>query len=234
MDHIFLAVPAYGAVVPQALPGLLQPSRAGRKVRLVVGGGSLLANGFNRLWAQALNERAEHGWTHFAMHHADVQAPPGWVDALADEMARVGADVISAVVPIKDYRGLTSTGWRDPVSGRITRFTLKEVLTLPETFDAAGAGKPGQWLMVNTGLWLCCLTEPWAEEVCFGVLDGISKGADGRFTTHVLPEDWNFSGWCARRGLRVFATRKVAVGHHGALCYSSDSPWGAWDTDQGD
>jgi hypothetical protein len=234
MDRVFLAVPAYGAVVPQALPGLLQPSLGAREVRLVGGGGSLLANGFNRLWVQALNERPGHGWTHFAMHHADVQAPPGWVDTLADELDRVGADVISAVVPIKDYRGLTSTGWRDPASGRITRFTLKEVLALPETFDAAAAGKPDMWLMVNTGLWLCRLTEPWAEEVCFGVLDGVSKDDRGRFTAHVLPEDWNFSGWCARKGLRVFATRKVAVGHHGAMCYSSDAAWGAWDTDLGD
>ena len=107
----------HGPLVPQALPGLLQPSLGARKVCLVVGGGSLLANSINRLWVQALNERTDHGWTHFAMHHADVQAPAGWVDTLADEMARVGADVISAVVPIKDYRGLTSTGWRDPGVG---------------------------------------------------------------------------------------------------------------------
>src|SRR5437868_11655683 len=100
MDRVFLAVPAYGQLVPQALSGLLQPSLGGREVRLVVGGGSLLANGFNRLWAQALNERAGRGWTHFAMHHADVQAPAGWVDTLAEEMGRAGADVISAVLPI--------------------------------------------------------------------------------------------------------------------------------------
>ena len=63
-------------------------------------------------------------------------------------------------------------------------------------------------------------------------LGGAREALRGR--AHVLPEDWNFSGWCARKGLRVFATRKVSVGHHGTMCYTNDGPWGAWDTDQGD
>jgi hypothetical protein len=234
MAKVFVGLPQYGEVVGQALPGLLLASRAGQVGTLVVGGGSLLALGFNRLWCQALNERPAHGWTHFAMHHADVQAGPGWLDVLLDEMARVGADVLSAVIPIKDQRGITSTGVRDPRGGRIRRFTMREVMALPPTFCAADTPFPDEWLMVNTGLWLAKLTEPWCEEVCFSVLDATFKDEDGLFKARALSEDWNFSGWCARKGLKVFATRAVAVGHHGKACYGNDSVWGEWDTDRGD
>jgi hypothetical protein len=230
---VFLAVPHYDDLVPAALPGLLQPSGLNHVRTLALEGGSLLAMVFNNLWCRALNQRQEWGITHFAMHHADIQAPPFWVDTLFAEMNRVGADVLSVVVPIKDARGLTSTGTRDPVHGNIRRFTMKEIFDLPETFSIADTAVPEQWLMVNTGLWICDFTKPWVEQVAFSILDSILC-ENGRFQARALPEDWNFSGWCARQGLRVFATRKLPVVHHGRAAYGNDRVWGEWPTDQGD
>jgi hypothetical protein len=232
VSNVFIAVPHYQQLTPQALPGLILATQQHR-YSINTEGGSLLALMFNKLWCKALNGRRE-GVTHFAMHHADIAAAPGWVDTLLDEKERVGADVLSVVIPIKDMRGLTSTGWQDPQTRIITRWTMREVLRFPETFDAAGVGKPDQWLMVNTGLWICDLRDPWVEEVCFNIVDATGYDTQGQFYPRCIPEDWNFSGWCARRGLRVFATRKVPVGHHGNVEFRNDRAWGEWDQDQGD
>jgi len=233
MKSIFVAVPHYGALVPDALVSLTQASQRHR-ITLTTNGASLLAHNFNCLWCTALNQRKQRDLTHFAMHHADVAADPGWIDTMLAEMERVGADVISAVIPIKDGRGLTSTGLQDPETLHIRRLTMKEAFDLPATFDAAAAGSPQHHLMVNTGLWVCRFTEPWIEEAHFEIRDAIVKNCRGRFQANVLSEDWNFSGWCARRGLRVFATRLVAVAHHGQATFRNDSPWGEWLTDVGD
>jgi hypothetical protein len=231
-QSVFVAVPYYDHLVGPALPGLLQPSRQAVSC-LTLESGSLLAMVFNHLWCQALNQRGIFGLTHFAMHHADIQAPPFWLDVLLAEMSRVQADLLSVVVPIKDQRGLTSTGSRHPVHGNIRRFTMKEIYDLPETFSIADTDNPDHWLMVNTGLWVCDFTKPWVTNVVFSILDSIVH-EDGRFQARTLPEDWNFSGWCARQELRVFATRKVPVLHHGRSSYSNERVWGEWHTDQGD
>jgi Protein of unknown function (DUF3431) len=228
---VFVAVPHYDQLAPQALNGLMLCTDK-HNYHIRCGGGSLLAMGFNALWCAALNSRAEHGWTHFSMHHSDLEAPPGWLDVLLDEMDRVGADLLSVCVPIKDQRGLTSTGWQDPETGAVNRLTMAEVMKLPETFSAADLGK--ERLMVNTGLFVCDFTKPWAEEHSFKILDTITRGPDGRFRPRTLPEDWGFSAWLADRGLRVFATRKVPVVHYGKTGFRNDSAWGEWQTDLGD
>jgi hypothetical protein len=229
---ILLAVPHYGELAPEALRSLVLPT-ARHRLKIQTNGASLLAHNFNRLWCAALNQRRQLGLTHFAMHHADVAGGPGWLDVLVEEMDRVGADVLSVIIPIKDGRGLTSTGLQDPHSDRIRRLTMKEVWELPPTFSARDL-EPGKRLMVNTGLWICDYTRPWVEEVCFEVRDRIDRGEDGLFRANVLSEDWNFSGWCADRGLKVFATRAVAVAHLGRAAFRNDSAWGDWRTDLGD
>ncbi len=236
MPKVFLALPHYSTIHATAMPGLTMPSPQGNVCTVNLEGGSLLSLVFNRLWCRALNERQERGYTHFAMHHADIQAPVGWVDVLLNELDRHKADVISAVVAIKDYRGLTSTGYRSSNLGPISRLTVKEVNDLPETFDledALGTEGKRHWLMVNTGLWVCRFTEPWVEDVCFNICDAIQK-VDGRFQPRCLPEDWNFSGFCAQRGLKVMATRKLRVLHHGDTGFPNNGTWGEWDHDKGD
>jgi hypothetical protein len=229
---IFVAVPHYGGgVVAEALPGLSFPSMKHR-VHLRTNSVSLLAFNFNSLWCQALNDRRKNQTTHFAMHHSDIGAPPGWVDTLLEEMDRVGADVLSAIVPMKDGKGLTSTAWYNPQASSVRRITLKEAHRLPVTFDAAANPEYGE-LLINTGLWICQFKEQWVERVCFTIADRIVQADDGTFQPRVFSEDWHFSHWCNLEGLRVFATRILPVAHYGAASFRNDSPWGDWDTDRG-
>jgi hypothetical protein len=244
---VYVALPHYDCVVPQALPGLLLATNEHRW-HLNERGGSLLAMTFNGLLCDALNTREEIGWTHFAMHHADIQAPPGWLDVMVAEMERVRADILSVVVPIKDGRGLTSTALRLP-GGQVRRLTMTEIMQLPETFafedardyvgiDCVSAqhGKPlvPDWLCINTGLLLFRFDQPWSEEVTFEVRDTKKKDAKGKWRAASLPEDWNFSGWAHGKGLRVFATRKVHVVHHGKAGFGNDTAWGTCATEPGD
>lgn len=216
---------------------------------------SLLNLAFNRCWANALNGRKEYGTTHFAMQHSDIIPIGGWCDVLIDEMDRNGADVCSAVVPIKDSRGLTSTGIRNGGTGDTRRLTMSEVFQLPETFTVEdlqeigihSAGREhsvkGDFLAINTGLWVCRFTEAWAEPPIFpGFMscDQIRRMDDGRAEAVCLPEDWAFSEWAYNHGLKVCATRKAPLVHFDGPAskttseYRNDHVWGEWQTDQGD
>ena len=235
---VFLAVPHYNGLEAEALPSLIQASATAR-IKLRVDGCSLLAHNFNRLWCQALNERRPLNLTHFAMHHADQGAEPGWLDTLLAELEEHQADVVSVVVPLKDDRGLTSTAIQDPETLQIRRLTLQEVFRLPETFGVHDVeGGKGATLLVNTGLWVCRLqprtdARPWVEGFPgFQVLDAVVRGPDGLFRANVFSEDWNASAWWARHGVKVLATRKVKVRHVGRTAYPNDRAWGTWETDR--
>jgi hypothetical protein len=231
---VFLGCPAYGGVDPRAMPGL---NRASREVPVTarIVAGSLLANVCNKLYCEALTTRAEHGYTHFALHHADVASPPGWLDTLLGEMDAAGADAISAVVPIKDRRGLTSTGLLDRRTDQLRRLTMREATRLPVTFDAAAAGGTADELLaVNTGLVCWRIDRPWATKVWFEIRDRIREVKPGVFRAAVLPEDWHLSKQFDRLGVKVVATRAVKLGHWGSAEFRNDSSWGEWDTDHGD
>lgn len=244
---VFVGLPSYGQVSDHALDGLMQSTMADDSG---VGGWhlkalrqSLLAYCFNSLVCCALNSQAEYHWTHFALHHADIGSQPGWLDVMVREMNLVGADVLSAVVPIKDGRGVTSTGLRGITSNCVRRLTMKEVHALPETFDHAAAGaRDGEVLAINTGLLLFRLDQPWVTEIdddgclpwAFNIKDKIRRAGNGKFVPIVWPEDWQFSSWCAKRGLKVFATRKVKLSHYGEAAFHNDHAWGDWETEHGD
>ncbi len=259
--RVFVALPSYnGFIKAQALLGLLLPS-ATCFLHYELGFGSLLATNFNHLLCKARNSRAEGKWTDFGMHHADISAPPGWLDVMVEEKRRVGADILSVVVPIKDERRLTSTGTVQE-GGHIRRLTLKEVHHLPETFCAADLAQLGIHtpMVVNTGLMLVDFTRAWSDEFHFSIGDAIQRTGghqeemeywcveDGRnvlkkelvwvgstYSPACLPEDWNFSSWANARGLKVYATRKVPVGHwDGGACWDNGKHDDGWITDLGD
>jgi hypothetical protein len=176
------------------------------------------------------------------MCHDDVRPSPGWIDVLIDELDRTGADVVSAVVAIKDDRGLTSTGIRNCQTGAIRRLTMTEVLRLPETFGVdevtdAGIRLPeeDEILVVNTGLWVCRWDPAWRERMPgFQSIDRVKRADDGTWHAPSLSEDWWFSEWCARRGLKLRATRKVLAVHtDGARDFPNDRAWGTWPEDRG-
>lgn len=212
---VFVAAPGYGNYLPQTVRSLQSSVLADSKIQnwiLRLEQGSLLAMTFNKLWCQALNTRQRDKLTHFAMHHSDIEAENGWLDKLLEEQQRTGADVLSVVVPIKDERGVTSTGLHTLKDSSTRRLTMKEIMELPETFDAEMAGaKEGECLAINTGLWICDFTKPWVEDVYFMIEDGIGRRDNGLFVPGTLSEDWFFSAQCAKKGLKVMATRKVKV-----------------------
>ena len=233
---IFLGLPGYGLCHgASVIAATLQASKRGLTRDLKPPQhSSLLAKGFNDLWCTALQNRR---YTHFAMLHSDIIPEEGWLDVLMDELERTGADLVSAVSPIKDDRGLTSCGIGNPMStwwSPKKRFTMKEIMALPETFTAADAGYPGDPLLVNTGCWLADLRNPkWMEKdedgflkVFFTIKDGVRVDTDGRLRPVVQSEDWFFSCMMHMVGLKALNTRKVRLKHIGERAYSNDEVWG--------
>jgi hypothetical protein len=262
-QNIFIALPCYPISKEEAaqeeeekdrlghnLIHVQRPTSQGR-IKTAKSRMSLLNRNFNKLWCRSRNLREQEGITHFAMLHQDVTPIAGWAQIMINELNRTGADIISTVLPIKDKRGLTSTGIRDPMNGHIRRFTMREIFELPETFGIEEVREAGlqcgqdniDSLVINTGCWVCKFTDDWVRKFTgFRSIDGIKENPDGTCEATVLPEDWYFSEWLARRNLKVLATRKVIAVHFGAgerdpygpNAYRNDSAWGEWVTDQGD
>lgn len=244
MSRVFLHIPHSGSLAPEVLESLASPPTFGdHEIQMSASGMSLLAMNFNSGWAAALNSRPTVQY--FCMHHSDIGVGSdagGWLDYLISELHRTKADVISVVVPIKDTRGLTSTGLLRREGGTLKhehrRLQMKELDALPDTFNARDVcnvfGEPfdgmavgeARILTVNTGLWVCRMDRPWVEDVCFTIKDKVLKNEDGTFTAHVWPEDWNFSEWCYDNGVRVVVNKKVPVGHRGGTIYSNRARWG--------
>lgn len=231
---VFLGMPSYDGKVSvgAAESYFLTPTNGACVVVRCRANSSFLTKTFNDLWCGALNARKQ-GVTHFAMIHADIlPASQGWLDVLLAELTRLGADVVSAIAPIKTEHGWTSTAIAvdgtdaDPWVRR--RLTMREVYALPETFGAADVGGP---LLLNTGLWVCDLRRDWCEQVCFDVFNRICRSAAGEWHAEAIPEDWLFSQALNRLGCSLYATRRVTLGHDGAKVFTSDHAWGTDATD---
>jgi predicted O-methyltransferase YrrM len=185
---------------------------------------SLLPYTFNGIWCEMLNSRARLGITHFGMIHDDVCPDPGWIDQMLGEMDRVDADVLSAVVPIRDKFGLTSTALEvEEGPWIVRRLTLAEVFEREPTWTEPG-------LLVNTGLWLAKIG-PWCERVCFRFHDRIKREQNGVFSAEVIPEDWDFSRQVHSAGRKLYATRAIQL-EHGGSRWHNRGVWGAWKTDE--
>lgn len=154
--------------------------------------------------------------------------------------------MVSAVVPIKDQRGLTSTAVAhesgDPWKLDY-RLTLKEAHALPETFTAADLGCPDRPLLVNSGCWVCRFDPAWTHtrdaegnlifhfEIRNRIRPTRTKDGKPHFKAEVIPEDWLASRFLHKLGLRVAATRAVRLLHAGTYRFSNYEAWG-WDCDK--
>ena len=213
--RLFLCLPLYGSMVHVRVA--MRFFRAQSKmveVHPMLSQSSLLARGFNCNWIQAQNE----GFDYFLMLHGDVEPQPSdWVDILLKEMQDHQADIISAVVPIKDDSGRTSTAIGNPTNPWLrTHLMLSNCHDLPRTFGTAELGKPDHSLLVNTGCMLVDLSMPWVRDVHFTIRDRINDGV-----VECEPEDWYFSRRAWEIGAKVMATRAVPVIHHGEHEYRS-------------
>lgn len=239
MKKLLIGMPSYDGNIDFLVQAMVYRETAGFAHRMVASQqSSLLANCCNQLYCIALNEREQYGW--FMMWHTDVRVKDvGVVSGMLAEMARVGAGCLSVLMPIKDEKGLTSTGlyFRDGGKKRRRRLTIKEAAGLPETFDRQDLIKA--WnapqdaaLLINTGLMLIDLSQDWCEKIYFNIRDRIVKQPDGKFLGIVQPEDWNLSMQLHKLGVPVFCTRKFAALHKGVGLYSNQGTWGKWEHDE--
>lgn len=223
---VFLGMPLRPAGTPHFVAMLASETASdGRAdVQRAFASTSLLPFTFNQLWSSALNARAD-GFTHFAMIHDDVLPGEGWLDKLMIELEANDAEIVSAVVPIKDAMGLTSTAVDDTGDEwNPRRLTLHEVFQLPETFTHPK-------ILLNTGLWVCRLDRPWVDKVSFRQQDRIVRRMDGTCEPQTKSEDWDFSRQVRSLGFdRLFATRKVALDHDTPQWHTRH-PWGTCKTD---
>jgi hypothetical protein len=206
---------------------------------------SLLALGHNELLCLALNNRPDI--SHLLIVHADILPDRGFLIQMLSDMEEAHADVLGAIVPIKDGHGLTSTAYLPHLGPpdaqgryefRRRRLTIKEATRLPDLFDVHDIqhlfsdDSPDGVLLVNTGLLLLDVRQPFAERVHFEINDAIFTNGDGKFIADVEPEDWYFSRQCALAGARVCVTRRVGLRHIGSARFPNKTTWGEWDTDQ--
>lgn len=227
-EKIVLAMPRSGSMIHDgAAKGFfLWPSKEHDLCHMEASH-SAATHTFNRLWCEALMLRKQ-GFRYFAMMHNDVVPGQFWLDRLMEEYQRLQADVISAVIPIKSDDGLTSTAMDKGDLWNCCRLTMKEVMELPESFESKDVGFP---LLVNNGLWLCDMTQPWCEKFSFEILNRIGKTKDGLFFSQLIPEDWHCSRKFHDLGLRVFATRKVQL-YHEEEKFNNYSAWGKMSRDE--
>ena len=176
------------------------------------------------------------------MLHADVAPEPWWLDKLITEAEKHEADLMAAVVPMKDMNGFTSTAIARAGASRIfCRLMMHQVRhpLFPDTFNidlAASAlenlpdpfrvnAVPREALLVNTGCFVCRFDGPWCERVWFSIEDGIGKTGELWQATS-LSEDWVFSRRVAEQGAKVMATRLISLAHKGPIDFHSHTPWG--------
>lgn len=227
MPSVFLAVPSRGELAGGTAFALTQCGSK-HNVSIHLNYSSLLTLNFNQLWCQALNQQYRPDY--FAMLHDDVvPLEPGWLDSMIAALEASEADVVSAILPIKDVRGLTSTALYNPCTGMMQRLTMTEACQMPLTFTGSVKG-PEWYVLPNTGLWFCKFGR-WAEKICFQQRDRIVKDHDGKYTAQCFSEDWDFGVQCCNLGVQVAATRSVRAVHKGRHDYPNFVPWGALTTD---
>jgi hypothetical protein len=232
--RIFLGMPGYGKQTAAAGRALWRASRKPENVCTEYQCGSLLACNFNKLWCTALNmvHRGER-LDYFAMLHDDIGCEDFWLDALIDELEANSLDVLGVVVPIKDTRGITSIALHHPGDNwnPDCRLSMHDVYELPETFT--GEDLDAQ-LLINTGCWVCKWDQDWCKKVHFEINDRIVFDVpQNGYRPEVESEDWFFSRLLNELGLKIGATRKIAVKHEGDVEFSNTFPWGsaAFDND---
>lgn len=230
--RVFLGMPGYGKQTSAAGRAFWRASRG--EVCCSYQAGSLLACNFNKLWCEALNA-AHRGepFDYFAMLHDDIGCEDFWLDALIDELEAKQLDVLGVVVPIKDLRGMTSIAlhhegdnWNPEC-----RLTMHDVYQLPETFTSDDVGMP---ILLNTGCWVAKWNQDWCKKVHFEINDRIVfDRTTGAYYPEVESEDWHFSRLLHELGLKIGATRKIAVKHEGEVEFSNTEAWGshAYDSD---
>ena len=185
-EQVFLGIPSYGNMVHE---GLIESVRFGSARGLLrmkqTVSFSILTHNFNILFAAALTAR-KHGITHFALHHDDISPEFYWLDKMMDLMNHHGADILSAVSPIKDpKKGLTSTALDEPFKDEDPRWRVRR-LTLNEIHKNYEPTFTTDTLLVNSGLMLVDIRKPRVEKIAFRFENDIVQTTPGEFKPVVI------------------------------------------------
>jgi hypothetical protein len=224
--------PGFGLGVPvaQAAFAHVFPTTNDNLVLQREASGSILTFCFNRLLADFLTVRKKYQVDYLAWVHDDIGAPMCWADIYREEMQKYKIDMLAAVVPLKDHRGLTSTAMETDNPWAPRRLTMKEVFDLPETFTDPK-------ILLNSGLWLARADADWLGSFCWQQQDQMIKmvEVDGseRYIARTISEDWDWSRKIKYRGGSLYATRKVPL-YHEHPQFTNMKVWGEWETDKGD
>lgn len=229
--NLFLGLPTYGGARFNTMPilGAVQMQQSFEKVITMEVDSSLLAAAFNMLLIRALEARDMGQADWFLLLHADIVPieTTRWIDILWAARCSVKADVISAVVPIKDQRGVTSTALETSQLYAPRRLTMREIHEQDETFT-------DEKLLINTGMLMINLRNPFIDKIRFSIGDAILLTPDGTRLVGTTPEDWDFSRQCHAAGVPVWATKAVKLSHVGRFNYPNFGTWGSEDEDPGD
>ena len=235
-----LCIPTYSGKVPYELLGtIFNGIQDYAALKMNMQGTSFLTLKFNMYWCEALNNKE---YTHFIILHDDlIPRDEHWLKKLVELADANNVDILSAVSPIKNAMGVTSTALaKKGEFGNFRRVTMRELGDLPEVFFRNDVAKLFGWepkghLLTNTGL-MCVRMEKRnvLEKMRFTMQDWIKRTSDGKFYAQSEPEDWNWSREAQERGLTVAATRAIALTHRGEFDYRNDVPWGSTLHDDGD
>lgn len=221
LDRLKLAValPSYNGMRHNGVPLMHLARQVPLAVPLATQS-SLLALTFNICLANALRMMKNGEATHFLMLHDDIcPKDANWFEQLWGAWKDSNAQLMCAVSPIKDERGLTSVSIESEDPWKPRRLTMKEVAAGPVTFTHPG-------LLLNTGCMMFDLRDPWVQK-CFFRIDDEMTWQDGIPVPRTMPEDWNFSRMARAAGCeRIYATRAMRLEHVGQQRFPNYSTWG--------
>lgn len=226
-SKVFIGIPTYdNKVLAETIPAIMQAKKNPEtSLTFRIFSFSALCANFNILFAEALAGAQKLGYTHFVLLHADIFPEAGWLDKMLEIMQRTEAEILSAIIPIKDSRGVTSTARESDNRWRPIRYTLNEVYKMEPTFTDPA-------ILLNSGLMIVDLRGEWTKQIWFRTEDMIVQNAPGEFTQLFISEDWLFSRDARKLGVtKQFATREVRAQHVGTSYYGNDSAWGTAITD---
>lgn len=166
---------------------------------------SLLANNFNALLCDAVNAK-KMGVRYFWLLHDDI-IPIGktWAVDMLGIMQRTGVRVLSAVAPLRNDSGESSTAIQGRTEWDAKRLRLDEI---------GGWRSDDDKLLINTGCLLIDLEGEWHAGLCFTIRDRIILMPNGEREAQVIPEDWGMSQWLAKHQIPYGCTSKIRLLHY--------------------
>ena len=223
--RIFLALPSYNQWYHgHCLMSVLNATSRGDGLEVMPYplSGSLLPRVFNEAIGRSVTNKASI----MAMLHADIGVEPGWLVKMVEAMQEHDADVLSAVVAIKDTSETTSTAVSLP-GEPYRRLTLQECAgALPETFGLEAdylRDMGAERLLLNTGVMLMRVDRPWLRQWSGFQIRSCIRWDSDNIVVDTVSEDWDMSEQLHNLDPRprLMATTAVRTLHFGAGMYDS-------------